>query len=231
MSDCVPCSHLLDALVSIFQVHREPRRRQACAEGARTQEDSTGNRRCVWLPSSCNLSSSHHLANPLDPQGYPTHKEKVRRRPGGRPEVIYNYVQRPFMRLSWEKEEAKSRHVDFQCVRTKSLTNLAAVDGVDAGSLEPGAAPPAVVADPPTAAYVLPSSEHVFAPDAPPAPASKPATSTAFPALASSLPNASAAGGSSSSASAAAAAAAAASPAGHFKGSRLRSASSSSDDD
>jgi len=59
-------------------------------------------------------------------EGYPTYKEKVRRRPGGRPEVIYNYVQRPFVHMSWEKEEAKSRHVDFQCVRSKSITNLAA---------------------------------------------------------------------------------------------------------
>jgi len=58
-------------------------------------------------------------------EGYPTHKEKVRLRTGSRPEVIYNYVQRPFIRLSWEKEEAKSRHVDFQCVKSKSITNLA----------------------------------------------------------------------------------------------------------
>ena len=64
--------------------------------------------------------SPHHLFIP----GYPTYKEKVRRRPGGRPEVIYNYVQRPFLHMSWEKEEAKSRHVDFQCVKSKSLTNL-----------------------------------------------------------------------------------------------------------
>ena len=42
--------------------------------------------------------------------------------------VIYNYVQRPFIRMSWEKEEAKSRHVDFQCVKSKSLSNLSAVD-------------------------------------------------------------------------------------------------------
>uniref|UniRef100_A0A1A8NK21 BTB (POZ) domain containing 10a n=1 Tax=Nothobranchius rachovii TaxID=451742 RepID=A0A1A8NK21_9TELE len=48
------------------------------------------------------------------------------KRPGGRPEVIYNYVQRPFIRMSWEKEEGKSRHVDFQCVKSKSTTNLAA---------------------------------------------------------------------------------------------------------
>lgn len=59
-------------------------------------------------------------------EGYPTYKEKIRRRPGGRPEVIYNYVQRPFIHMSWEKEENKSRHVDFQCVKSKSITNLAA---------------------------------------------------------------------------------------------------------
>lgn len=58
--------------------------------------------------------------------GYPTYKEKVKKRPGGRPEVIYNYVQRPFIRMSWEKEEGKSRHVDFQCVKSKSISNLAA---------------------------------------------------------------------------------------------------------
>nr|CAI5853848.1 unnamed protein product [Callosobruchus analis] len=58
-------------------------------------------------------------------KGYPTYKEKVKKRPGGRAEVIYNYVQRPFIHMSWEKEEAKSRHVDFQCVKSKSVTNLA----------------------------------------------------------------------------------------------------------
>ena len=36
--------------------------------------------------------------------------------------VIYNYVQRPFVCMSWEKEESKSRHVDFQCVKTKTGT-------------------------------------------------------------------------------------------------------------
>jgi hypothetical protein len=44
-------------------------------------------------------------------EGHPTHKEKVKKRPGGRAEVIYNYVQRPFIHMSWEKEEAKSRYV------------------------------------------------------------------------------------------------------------------------
>lgn len=58
-------------------------------------------------------------------EGYPTYKEKIKKRAGGRSDVIYNYVQRPFIHMSWEKEEAKSRHVDFQCVKSKSVTNLA----------------------------------------------------------------------------------------------------------
>ncbi|XP_033223293.1 BTB/POZ domain-containing protein 10 isoform X2 [Belonocnema kinseyi] len=69
-------------------------------------------------------------------EGYPTYKEKVKKRAGGREEVIYNYVQRPFIHMSWEKEEAKSRHVDFQCVKSKSVTNLAeatADPALDAG--------------------------------------------------------------------------------------------------
>lgn len=57
-------------------------------------------------------------------EGWPTYKEKIKKRPDGRAEVIYNYVQRPFIHMSWEKEEAKSRHVDFQCVKSKSVTNL-----------------------------------------------------------------------------------------------------------
>ncbi|XP_030843592.1 BTB/POZ domain-containing protein 10-like isoform X3 [Strongylocentrotus purpuratus] len=62
-------------------------------------------------------------------EGYPTYKEKIKQRPGGKPEVIYNYVQRPFLRMSWEKEEHKSRHVDFQCVRSRSIPNLASLGG------------------------------------------------------------------------------------------------------
>lgn len=53
-------------------------------------------------------------------EGYPTYKEKIKKRAGGRADVIYNYVQRPFIHMSWEKEEAKSRHVDFQ-VNHKNL--------------------------------------------------------------------------------------------------------------
>ena len=34
--------------------------------------------------------------------------------------VVYNYVQRPFIRMSWEKDEAKSRHVDFTCLKVKT---------------------------------------------------------------------------------------------------------------
>ena len=63
-------------------------------------------------------------------EGYPTHIEKVKMRPAGKFESIYSYVQRPFIRMSWEKEENKSRHVDFQCVRSKSITNLS-LDGVE----------------------------------------------------------------------------------------------------
>ncbi|TRY91912.1 hypothetical protein DNTS_029630 [Danionella cerebrum] len=62
-------------------------------------------------------------------EGYPTCKEKVKRRTGGKSEVIYSYVQRPFLQLSWEKEQGKSRHVDFQCVRSRSVPNLIAVMG------------------------------------------------------------------------------------------------------
>uniref|UniRef100_A0A8C1QYQ5 BTB/POZ domain-containing protein KCTD20 n=1 Tax=Cyprinus carpio TaxID=7962 RepID=A0A8C1QYQ5_CYPCA len=71
--------------------------------------------------------------------GYPTCKEKVKRRPGGKSEVIYSYVQRPFIQLSWEKEEGKSRHVDFQCVRSRSVPNLIAVMGE--GPMRAGATP------------------------------------------------------------------------------------------
>ena len=42
--------------------------------------------------------------------------------------AIYNYVQRPFLRMSWEQEENKSRHVDFQCVKSKSVSDLTSLD-------------------------------------------------------------------------------------------------------
>lgn len=44
-------------------------------------------------------------------------------------------TDRPFIHSSWEKEEAKSRHVDFQCIRSKSITNLSNVDGVENSTL------------------------------------------------------------------------------------------------
>uniref|UniRef100_A0A671N8X8 BTBD10/KCTD20 BTB/POZ domain-containing protein n=1 Tax=Sinocyclocheilus anshuiensis TaxID=1608454 RepID=A0A671N8X8_9TELE len=71
--------------------------------------------------------------------GYPTCKEKVKRRPGGKSEVIYSYVQRPFIQLSWEKEEGKSRHVDFQCVRSRSVPNL--ITAMGEGPTRAGATP------------------------------------------------------------------------------------------
>lgn len=60
-------------------------------------------------------------------EGYPTSKEKVKLRQGNKLEVFYNYIQRPFLMVSWEKEN--SRHVDFQCVRSKSITNLLEQNG------------------------------------------------------------------------------------------------------
>ena len=39
--------------------------------------------------------------------------------------MVYNYIQRPFIHFSWEKEEARSRHVDFQCPPVNLTTNLA----------------------------------------------------------------------------------------------------------
>ncbi|TPP61350.1 BTB/POZ domain-containing protein 10 [Fasciola gigantica] len=57
-------------------------------------------------------------------EGYPTRKDRMKFRPGLRPEAIYNYVQCPFLRMSWEEEENKSRHVDFQCVKSKSVSDL-----------------------------------------------------------------------------------------------------------
>ncbi|XP_037560778.2 BTB/POZ domain-containing protein 10 [Dermacentor silvarum] len=62
----------------------------------------------------------------LGTQCYPARsKAKVKRRPVSRAEMIDNYVQRPFLCVSWEKEEAKNRHVHFQCIR--STGNYAAI--------------------------------------------------------------------------------------------------------
>lgn len=53
-------------------------------------------------------------------EGFPTHIDRIRSRQDGKLEASYFYVQRPFIRLSWEKEDARSRHVDFQCIRSRS---------------------------------------------------------------------------------------------------------------
>ncbi|XP_032663950.1 BTB/POZ domain-containing protein 10 isoform X2 [Odontomachus brunneus] len=112
-------------------------------------------------------------------EGYPTYKEKVKKRAGGRAEVIYNYVQRPFIHMSWEKEEAKSRHVDFQCVKSKSVTNLAEATADPALDpaltlLEAGALPPnrqGTAEPPPSLAYVDGPMGPVADPDLDPLPA------------------------------------------------------------
>ncbi|CAI8035136.1 BTB/POZ domain-containing protein 10, partial [Geodia barretti] len=74
------------------------------------------------LSFSCQFYCYYLCSLPLSLSlGYPTTKEKVRvRAHTGRTEVVYNYIQRPFLRLSWEKDEAKSRHVDFTCVKIKT---------------------------------------------------------------------------------------------------------------
>ncbi|BET02219.1 BTB POZ domain-containing protein [Nesidiocoris tenuis] len=91
-------------------------------------------------------------------EGYPTHKEKIKKRPGGRAEVIYNYVQRPFIHMSWEKEEAKSRHVDFQCVKSKSVTNLAEATADPVIELDAQGNP--IVGGVPPEAPIAPAPEH-----------------------------------------------------------------------
>jgi BTB/POZ domain-containing protein 10 len=127
-------------------------------------------------------------------EGHPTHKEKVKKRPGGKAEVcehvqsvrwerlyfrpakvIYNYVQRPFIHMSWEKEENKSRHVDFQCVKSKSVTNLAeaaadpSIDNFDArgnvigGALDQAAGGAAAVAPAPLAGGAAGGAFHIGA--------------------------------------------------------------------
>ena len=77
----------------------------------------------------CCVEETKYLAPQLEVflPGYPISMDQVKRRSSGRQEVIYDYVQRSFMEMSWEKEESKSRHVDFQCVsKSKSITNLVA---------------------------------------------------------------------------------------------------------
>eukprot|EP00039_Didymoeca_costata_P020320 m.340829 g.340829 ORF g.340829 m.340829 type:complete len:447 (+) comp19580_c0_seq1:199-1539(+) len=55
-------------------------------------------------------------------EGFPTFVEKIKRFENGeKAEVMYNYEQRPFIRLSWDEEVYKSRHVDFQTVRGRPV--------------------------------------------------------------------------------------------------------------
>lgn len=57
--------------------------------------------------------------------------------------------------MSWEKEEAKSRHVDFQCVKSKSVTNLAEAAADPAFDLDAGGNPIVAPIPPDPANYLL----------------------------------------------------------------------------
>lgn len=77
-------------------------------------------------------------------EGYPTHMEKVKYKQHGKPEVIYSYIQRPFVHMSWEKEGSKSRHVDFQCVKPKHSGFVSALDEPSGAEGDPELPPPGV---------------------------------------------------------------------------------------
>lgn len=59
----------------------------------------------------------------LSMESFPTSKEKTRR-PGGRIEGRYNYVQRPCMWVSWEADEIRRSYVDYERVKLTSVTNV-----------------------------------------------------------------------------------------------------------
>lgn len=60
--------------------------------------------------------------------------------------------------MSWEKEEAKSRHVDFQCVKSKSVTNLAEATADPALELDARGNPiVSIISEPPP---ILPLEIH-----------------------------------------------------------------------
>ena len=61
-------------------------------------------------------------------EGFPTMKEKVKVKARGGIQVSYFYVQRPFIAMSWEKEELRSRHVDFMNVPTCQVHQTANSD-------------------------------------------------------------------------------------------------------
>lgn len=79
-------------------------------------------------------------------EGYPTRKERVKRRQDGRLDVRYYYVQRPCLQMSWEKEEAKNRHVDFMCFNSGSLDRAVVIEGLPPVA-RPMAMQPAETAD------------------------------------------------------------------------------------
>eukprot|EP00056_Hartaetosiga_gracilis_P008181 m.116893 g.116893 ORF g.116893 m.116893 type:complete len:439 (+) comp12864_c2_seq1:711-2027(+) len=58
-------------------------------------------------------------------EGYPVFvQRKLKDQNGNTLEVEYFYDQRPFIKASWEKQESKSRHVDFELLRTNTSTSV-----------------------------------------------------------------------------------------------------------
>ena len=92
-------------------------------------------------------------------EGFPTHMEKVKYKVHSKPDVIYSYIQRPFVHMSWEKEGSKSRHVDFQCVKPSKQSGVfGAVD-------EPAALAPDLDLPPPEALLGGEEFPHTDNPD------------------------------------------------------------------
>ncbi len=75
----------------------------------------------------CRCVSRCRGAQPWGVAGFPTHVSKIRLGADGEKlEVVYSYEQRVFVRVSWERDDPRGRHVDFQCVRARAPAQLPA---------------------------------------------------------------------------------------------------------
>uniref|UniRef100_A0AC35U9N8 BTB_3 domain-containing protein n=1 Tax=Rhabditophanes sp. KR3021 TaxID=114890 RepID=A0AC35U9N8_9BILA len=75
----------------------------------------------------------------LGMEGFPIHKERVKKTHSPVSEISYHFVQRPFFHVSWEMKAGISRHVDFACppVRSKSNPALARLEPKLPGQANP----------------------------------------------------------------------------------------------